>query len=319
MEFPTGKPVLENAKLAFVNFDNILHASKRERASKISGYVAIHYPDHSEFLFLKKGEPINAGWFSPNERRIVSIGELTERAKQAYAGVVSIYEAEEELISMILTALTAEPVYAQSIEEAAESAQFLKWLESNSPTGFVQIMKPGEASYVVLQDGRLLRGYIPSRQSREIAPEDFARLVYQNGVVVEIYRETPQEIEQASPALMMLFLKMYNRIIEEFMEAVGPTLVQKFLSSSKKEAEKDFALIKEFAIDKDVRVGGQSLATPEELTQSFAKWVRVFLESLDSVLGPRHEEIVKKGIKDYRFAVKSTGFFDHFGLSRYFE
>ncbi len=319
MKFPKGRSVLENAKLAFLNLENILNASKRERASKISGYVSIFYSDHSDILFLKKGEPINAARFSPQERKVIPIGELVEKAKRGYGGVVSIYEVEEELISMMLTALTSEPIYRQLIEEAAESAQFLKWLEDNNPTGFVQFARSPEMSYIVIQKGKLLRGYIPSRQSREITPEDFAQLVSQEGVSIEVYKETPQEIEQASPALMMLFLKMCNRLVEEFMEAVGPTLVKKFLNSSKKEAEKDFPLIKEFTVDKGAKLGGQSLATPEELTRSFAKWVSIFLESFDSVLGPRHEEIVKKGMKDYRFAVKSTGFFDHFGLGRYFE
>jgi hypothetical protein len=152
-----------------------------------------------------------------------------------------------------------------------------------------------------------------------LGPESFAALISQSGAAVGVYQGTTQEIEQASPALMMLFVKMTNRLIEEFMEAVGPTLVHKFLDSSKKEAEKDFPLVKEFTIGEDVRISGHSLATPEELTRSFAKWVKVFLDSFDSFLGPRHEEIVRKGIKDYRFAVKSTGFFDHFGLGRYFE
>jgi hypothetical protein len=319
MRFPRGRSVLENAKLTFLNLDNILNAAKRERASKISGYVAIIYPDHSEFLFLKKGEAINAAFFSPQEKKVIPIGELVERARKGYNGVVSIYEVEEELISMILTALTSEPIYSQSIEEGAESAHFLKWLEDHNPTGFVQFSKSPEMCYVVLRNGKLLRGYIPSRQSREISPEEFAQLVSQDGGVVEVYKQTPQEIEQASPALTMLFLKMHNRLIEEFMEAVGPTLVKKFLNSSKKETEKEFSLIREFTVDKDVKIAGQSLATPEELTKSFARWIAIFLESFDSVLGPRHEEIVKRGIKDYRFAVKSTGFFDLFGLSRYFE
>jgi hypothetical protein len=319
MKFPKGRPVLENAKLGFLNLDNILNAPKRERASKISGYVLIFYPDHSEFLFLKKGEPINAAWLSAEEKRLIAIGDLIERAKGAYNGVVSIYEVEEELVSMMLTALNSEPIYKQVVEEAPESSRFLKWLEDNSPTGVIELTSRAEVCYIAVQKGKLLRAYIPSRQSREITPEGFAQLVSRDGLVIHVYRGTPQEIEQASPALMTLFLKMYNGLIQEFMEAVGPTLVEKFVSSSKKEAEGDFPLVKEFNLDREMKVAGQSLATPEELTQSFAKWVSLFLESFDSVLGPRHEEIVKKGIKDYRFAVKSTGFFDHFGLDRYFE
>jgi len=319
MKFPKGRPVLENAKLAFVNFENILNAPKRERASKISGYVSVIYPDHHELLFLKKGDPINAAWFSEQEKKLIPIGQLTERAKRAYTGLVSIYEVEEELISMILTSLSSRPIHTQTIEEAPESAHFLKWTEDNAPTGFVQVTSGLEVSYVVLQKGKLVRGYIPGRPSRVITPEDFARLLSQDGVLIEVYQEFPKEIAQASPALMMLFLKMYNRIIEEFTEAVGPTLVQKFVNSSRKEAEADYPLLKEFKLDKTMKILGQSLASPQELTISFAKWVSVFLESFDSVLGPRHEEIAKKGLKDYRFAIKSTGFFDHFGLNRYFE
>jgi hypothetical protein len=39
MRLPKGRPVLQNAKLEYVHFDNILADSKKERASKISGYL----------------------------------------------------------------------------------------------------------------------------------------------------------------------------------------------------------------------------------------------------------------------------------------
>ena len=116
-------------------------------------------------------------------------------------------------------------MYSQLVEEAPESARLLKWLEDNNPTGFIQLTGATEICYVAVQKGKLLRAYVPSRQSREITPEGFAQLVSQDGVLVQVYRGSPQEIEQASPALMTLFLKMYNGLIQEFMEAVGEQMI----------------------------------------------------------------------------------------------
>src|SRR5512137_3076069 len=111
MRFPKGKSSLQNAKLEFVHLDNILADNKKERASKISGYIEIIYPDLVDFLYLKKGEPVNAGRFSRAERKQVPISDVIDRAKKSTTGTVSIYETPDELIDMIMATFTVEPKF----------------------------------------------------------------------------------------------------------------------------------------------------------------------------------------------------------------
>ena len=102
MKFPRGRPLLENARLEFLNLENVLSASKRERAHRISGYISIFYPDTVELIFLKEGEPFNAARISQTERSIVPINEVVEKAKKASSMRYNPIELSEDALINIL-------------------------------------------------------------------------------------------------------------------------------------------------------------------------------------------------------------------------
>ena len=60
LRFPHSRVLLPRTRLAYVHLRNLLTDAKRDRAARISGYVAIWLPEEFVVLYLQRGEVVNA-------------------------------------------------------------------------------------------------------------------------------------------------------------------------------------------------------------------------------------------------------------------
>jgi len=312
MRFPKGKSSLQNAKLEFVHLDNILADNKKERASKISGYIEIIYPDSVDFLYLRRGEPINAGRFTRSERKQVPISEVIDRAKKSTTGTVSIYEAPEELIDMIMATFTVEPKFKNLDMATVEPEKLFEKLASVKFDGFVEIKRGVDISYLRLKEGLPTAGYftwkVDNIQLDTLKTTLKAVATAPGAVLVDGYDKLPVMVEQATPAQIALFVNSFNKVVAEMRNAAGPTVVTKTLSSSKEAATVQFPFLKDFTVGEAIAEQEKVLATAEELGRAFAQWMDNFVDSFRMVLGKRLDGIIQAALKDYRFALKSSSF-----------
>ncbi|HBE73748.1 MAG TPA: hypothetical protein DDW31_06665 [candidate division Zixibacteria bacterium] len=312
MRFPKGRSSLQNAKLEFVHLDNILADNKKERASKISGYIEIIYPDLVDFLYLKKGEPVNAGRFSRAERKQVAISDVIERAKKSTTGTVSIYEAPEELIDMIMATFSVEPKFKNLDMTSVEPDKLFEKLTSVKFDGFVEVKRGVDISYIRIKEGLPTAGYftwkVDNIQLDTLKAALKAAATAPGAVVIDGYDKLPVMAEQASPAQISLFVNALNKVVSEMRNAAGPTVVTKTLASSKESATVHFPFLKDFNIGEAVAEQEKVLATAEELGAAFAEWMDNFVDSFRMVLGSRLDGIVQAALKDSRFALKSSSF-----------
>lgn len=312
MRFPKGRSNLQNAKLEFVHLDNILADNKKERASKISGYLEIIYPDMVQLLYLKKGEPVNAGHFSRAERKQISIGEVIEKAKKSTTGTVSIYETPDELVDMMLATFTVKPVFKNLDLSSVTPDKLFEKLTAVKFDGFLEIKRGVDISFVRFKEGAPASGYFTWKVDG-IVPEVLkaalkAAATAPGAVIVDAYDKLPVQAEQASPAQIELFVKAMNKLMAELKNIAGPTLVSKTIASSKEAAGVHYEFLKEFQVGDEIRGEGKVVATPEELGKAFAEWMDNFVDSFRIVLGKRLDGIVQGALKDFRFALKSSSF-----------
>lgn len=312
MRFPKGRSNLQNAKLEFVHLDNILADNKKERASKISGYLEIIYPDMVQLLYLKKGEPVNAGHFSRTERKQISIGEVIEKAKKSTTGTVSIYETPDELVDMMLATFTVKPVFKNLDLSNVTPDKLFEKLTAVKFDGFLEIKRGVDISFVRFKEGAPASGYFTWKVDG-IAPEVLkaalkAAATTPGAVIVDAYDKLPVQAEQASPAQIELFVKAMNKLMAELKNIAGPTLVSKTIASSKEAAAVHYEFLKEFQVGDEIKGEGKIVATPEELGKAFAEWMDNFVDSFRIVLGKRLDGIVQGALKDFRFALKSSSF-----------
>ena len=60
LRFPYSRVLLPRTRLAYIHLRNLLTDAKRDRAARISGYVAISLLDELVILYLLRGELANA-------------------------------------------------------------------------------------------------------------------------------------------------------------------------------------------------------------------------------------------------------------------
>src|SRR5438477_6973316 len=97
LRYPHTRVLLPRTRLAYVHLRNLLSDAKRDRAARVSGYVAIWLPEELIILYMQGGEIINATTCDARGWRAVSIARALERvpAEPEY-GEICFCASEEE-------------------------------------------------------------------------------------------------------------------------------------------------------------------------------------------------------------------------------
>jgi hypothetical protein len=311
MKLPKGRPLLENTRLEFINLDNVLSASKRERAHKISGYIAIIYPDSIEYIFLKTGEPFNAARATRKERKIVPISEVVEKASKATSGILSEYATDELLINLIISSIVLEPIKANVDLTRLQPKIFIDKLKSTKFSGFIWVRKGLEESYIHFCDGEITACYAAG-SSKKLKDNEIVNFLMQPEIKISIFDQIEDTtITQATPAQVDMFCKIFTTLLKSYTHPIGEALVLKTFLIAKDTAQKEFPFIEQFEVNKDLTMHGKVVVEPKLFAQGMARWFDLLFESFSTFLGKESEEIAKKALSDYRFALKSLNFFDY--------
>jgi hypothetical protein len=169
---------------------------------------------------------------------------------------------------------------------------------------------------VKFKDGDPEMIYPLKKNKRKIDKETLRSLLESEDMLISAYKGKEMS-EQVNPALIELFLKFFNALIKSFIEVVGVSLVRKTLVPSYENACQHIEILKNFTIEDDLTIVFEHfIATDEEITKAFADWIDQFSDAIFVVLGRKTDEIIHGSIKDYRFALKRSGFFKYSKLSR---
>ncbi len=319
MKFPKGIPILENVKIQFVNFDNILNQAKKAREGRLNGYLQIIYPQEVDILFFENGNAINAGRFNRSGFSEIPIKELVDRAKKSEVGIVNIYDIPDELVYMMIVTIREKPMIANKPFKDVDINKLLTKFQEINFNGFILLVKEFEYFYIKFEEGIPARIYTPGKMEvGKITPEMFRKFFEKltQDFKISIYKgET--HIKQADPALVSLYVKFLNGLISSFSEIVGISIVRKTILSSFELMKSQYNFLTGFEIDENTVVKEGNIAvTEDELTTAMANLIDKFVDAIFVVLGRQTDEIIYKCIKDYRFALKSAGFFEKSKLSR---
>jgi hypothetical protein len=316
MVFPKGNLVLNNAPVQYVNFDNILNQAKKTREGRLMGYIEIRYPESNEYLFFKDGETISAGVFKENELNEHPLAQVLEKAKKAHQGVVNIYMIDEELLNIIMALFKEKPLFSNKKISNIDLNVLFNKLETLKFSGFLSLNKSNKYSFVKFKEGNPQIIYPLKKNKRKINKENLRSLLESEDMLISAYKGKEMS-EQVNPALIELFLKFFNSLIKSFFEVVGVSLVRKTLIPSYENACQNLEILKNFKIEDDLNIVYEPfIATDEEIIKAFATWIDQFSDAIFVVLGRKTDEIIHNSLKDYRFALKKSGFFKYSKLSR---
>jgi len=282
MKFPKGRVILENTRLEFINLDNVLSASKRERAHRISGYISIIYPDAVELIFLKQGEPFNAARVTQKERKIIPISEVIEKAKKATSGILS------------------EPIKANVDFTHLQPKIFIDKLKTTKFSGFIWIKAGVEESFIHFDTGKVTGCYVAG-SNKKLKDNDVITFLMKPNIKLSIFDHVEDtSITQATPAQVEMFCKIFSSLLRHYAHPIGETLVLKTFMISKATAQKEFPFIEQFKLEKDLKLKGKLVVEPKLFAQGMARWFDLIYESFSTFLGKESEVIAKKVLNDYR-------------------
>ncbi len=312
MKLPKGRPILENTRLEFINLDNVLTASKRERAHRISGYISIIYPEMEELIFLKQGEPFNAARLSLKERTIIPISEVIEKAKKTTSGILSEYATDEVLLNMIITSITNQPIKAGIDLNRLQPKILLDKLKSTKFDGFIWIKAGIEESFIAFNQGELLGLYVAGTSEKIQDENTISNYLTKPNTTIAIFDHIEVGMPvQATPAQVEMFCKIISAMLKSYSKPLGNTMVLKTVIMAKSTAQKEYPFIGEFQIDADFNISAKLVIEPKVLSRGIARWLDLIFESFSTLLGKESENIAKKVLNDYRFALMSLNFFDY--------
>lgn len=316
MRLPRGRPLLENTNIDFINFDNILHAGKRERSHKIHGYISVIYPQEVDIIFLSLGEPISAIRFKGSSKSQLAITEAIDKVKKADVGIINIYEIPEELILIINTTMQSKPVF--SFKSAAEVSpeKLIAKLGMEKINGFLEIKKGPELFYAIIENGIPQRGYFADKLNVKISPSVLVTVLKavandKSPVRFSLYNEMPKKIEQVTPALNQLFLKSINSVIVEYASSYGPTFAKKGLKLAKSHIDDEYDFMQSYSFS-SLELVGDAIAPKDEYVKAFADFINRFMRTYDGICPDESKKrLFHNALKDFRFALKSANFFSY--------
>ncbi len=311
MRLPRGRPIIENTRLEFINLSKVLTASKRERAHRISGYISINYHDAVELIFLNQGEPFNAARITQDSRMIVPISEIVEKAKRAISGSLSEYETDEILLKLIISSVTLTPLRSQVDLSRIQPRIFVEKLKNTKFNGFIWMRSGFDESFVYFENGVIPACYIAGSAEKG-KEDDVYAILTRPETKVAIFDHVEKAIaEQATPAQVEMFCKIFGSLLKSYAYPLGQALVLRTATSSKLTAQKEFPFIEKFRLESDLSFCGEVVVEPKLFAQGMARMFDLIHESFSTFLGKESEVIARKILTDYRYALKSLQFFDY--------
>jgi len=316
MVFPKGNLILNNAPVQYVNFDNILNQAKKTREGHLMGYIEIKYPESFEYLFFKNGETISAGICSENKLEEHPLGQVLDKAKKAHQGIVNIYMIDEDLLNIIMILFKEKPLFSDKKIGNVDLGVLFNKLETLKFSGFLSLNKSNKYSFVKFDEGNPEIIYPLKKNKRKIDKKTLLDLLKSEDMLISAYKGRKMK-DQVNPALIDLYLKFFNSLIRSFIDIVGVSLVRRTLIPAYENACQGLDILRSFKIEDDLKITYEPfLATDEEITRAFAAWIDQFSDAIFVVLGRKTDDIIHSSLKDYRFALKSSSFFEFSKLSR---
>lgn len=166
LRYPHTRVLLPRTRLAYVHLKNLLTDAKRDRAARVSGYVAIWLPEEFLVLYLQRGELVNACSHDGKSFHPVAIGAAVEKVPhEPEYGEICFCEAEDEQLSCMYASQTSLPVPWPTELRATDPSSLFPYLMATTFDGLVEIAAEGEVNYLLFRHGAAHTAYLSGAHS----------------------------------------------------------------------------------------------------------------------------------------------------------
>jgi Domain of unknown function (DUF4388) len=158
---PSGKPIYEGLKSAFVDFPKLLRTLDSD---KHTGYVRLDGADFAGVLLLHDGHVLealfSAGELSQGERAFQNFRRRMERGE----GLLDVIELSGETVVALAQLLTARPMFTGLLGRFVNFSALLEYLAEEKVDGSVLVTGGSETGVILLRRGQIHGAYTQSQR-----------------------------------------------------------------------------------------------------------------------------------------------------------
>jgi hypothetical protein len=311
LRFPFSRVLLPRTRLAYIHLRNLLTDAKRDRAARISGYVAISLPDELVILYLLRGEVANATVRDARGAQAIAIASAIDKVPhEPEYGEIYFHEADVEQLACMFAAEATPPEPWPNGMVAQDAAALFPYLVSTTFDGVVEIVANEFVNYLLLKNGSVARAFLSSLHHGTVV-DRVAKLFAREGRVGDLTVSrwgVPQPLPvQAPPALVQAYRDLTS------------TLVQRLVDQGRESAPAIAEHARQNLVGAHPALDGFSyagrptkepLADTAGLTSAVAAWIRdVMFAAVDpDALSP--DAFLRELTWDRRHMFQSAGLFD---------
>jgi hypothetical protein len=311
LRFPFSRVLLPRTRLAYIHLRNLLTDAKRDRAARISGYVAVSLPDELVTLYLVGGEVVNATVRDARGCRAIAIANALELVPQEPEyGEVCFHEADQEQLACMFSthAMPSEPWPEGLI--AQDPAALFPYLMSTVFDGVLEIIANDAVNYLVFRNGSVARAFLASAHHGTVI-DRVSKLFAREGRVGDLRVArwaVPDPLPvQAPPALVQAYRELTSTLVSRLVEH-GRESAPAIAEHARQNLSAAHPALEAFSFSG--RATHDPLSDTPGLTAGVAAWIReVMWAAVDhDAMSP--DELLRELTWDRRHMFQSAGLFD---------
>ncbi len=222
LRFPHSRVVLPRTRLAYVHLRNLLTDAKRDRAARISGYVAVSLPDELVMLYLLDGEVANATVLDARGARALSIAEAIDKVPpEPEYGEICFHEADEEQLACMFATQSMAPEPWPGSMVPHNPAALFPYLMSTTFDGIIEIIANDNVNYLAYSNGSVARAFLATALHGTVV-DRVAKLFGREGRVGDLRVSrwgVPNPLPvQAPPALIQAYRDLASALVQRLVE-----------------------------------------------------------------------------------------------------
>jgi hypothetical protein len=311
IRYPAKRVLLQRTRLAYVHLKNLLSDAKRDRAARVSGYLAVWMPEELLCLFLEEGEVVNAttsfdgGKFSP-----IAINDAINHVPAAAEyGSICFHEATNEQLDLMFASQTGTPMPWPRELKTTDADALLAYLYATMHDGALEVIVDGAINYVAIQGGKPVRAYFVDPRPGDI-PMHLRTLldtkVHAAAPSVRLWHAPDALPAQASPALIQAFRELLGALVARLTSG-GKTSAPAIVEGARRQLASSYPMLERFA--PTVATLKDPVTDAEALTKAMAQWMSdvLFAACPD---GTKPEDLLRELTASRRHMFQSAGFYD---------
>jgi len=311
LRFPSSRALLPRTRLAYVHVRNLLTDAKRDRAARISGYVAISLTDELIVLYLVGGEVANATVRDARGARGISISEALDKVPhEPEYGEISFHEADAEQLACMFATQSQPPEPFPDELARQDPSSLFPYLMSTVFDGVVEIVANDCVNYLIFRNGAVKRAFLASSHHGTLV-DRVAKLFAREGRVGELRVArwgVPAPLPvQAPPALVQAYRELTSALVTRLVND-GRDSARSIAEHARVNLVPAHPALDAFTFcDRPTK---DAMVDTRQLTSGVAAWIRDMLwTAVDhDALAP--EQLMRELTWDRRHMFQSAGLFD---------